>query len=46
MFSDEILERIFSEPEMKDIPIGYQTTIIRVIEKVLEGFVEYDNDEL
>lgn len=41
MFSDEILERIFSEPEMKDIPIGYQATIIRVIEKVLEDYVEY-----
>lgn len=44
MFSDEILERIFSEPEMKEIPIVYQSTIITVIERVLEDFVEYDNE--
>lgn len=41
MFSDEILEKIFSQPEMKDIPIGYQAVIIRVIETVLEDYVEY-----
>lgn len=41
MFSDEILEKIFSQPEMKDIPIGYQAIIIRVIESVLEDYVEY-----
>lgn len=36
MFSDEILEKIFTDPEAQKIPIGYQSTMIRVIEKVLE----------
>ena len=36
MFSDEILEKIFSSPELKDIPISEQSTMIHVIEDVLE----------
>ena len=40
MFSDEILEKIFSHPEPSKIPIGCQSTMIHVIEEVLE---ETDN---
>ncbi len=36
MFSDEVLERIFSNTEIEKIPIGYQSTMISIIEKVLE----------
>lgn len=36
MFTDEILERIFSDKEMQTIPLGCQSTAIRVIERVLE----------
>lgn len=36
MFSDEILERIFANEETQMVPIGFQSTMISVIEKVLE----------
>lgn len=36
MFSDETLEKIFSDPEAQKVPIGYQSTMIHVIEKILE----------
>ena len=36
MFSDEILEKIFEHPETSKIPIGCQSTMIHVIEEVLE----------
>ena len=36
MFSDEILEKIFSHPETSKMPIGCQSTMIHVIEEVLE----------
>ena len=36
MFSDEILEKIFEHPETRKVPIGYQSTMIRVVEEVLE----------
>ena len=36
MFSDEILEKIFSDKETQLVPIGYQSTMIKVIENVLE----------
>ena len=36
MFSDEILEKIFLDQEMQKIPIKYQSTMITVIENVLE----------
>ena len=41
MFSDKILEKIFSDPEAQKVPIGYQSTMVRVVEKVLE---EEEND--
>lgn len=35
MFSDEILERIFADAEAQTVPIGYQSTMIHVVERVL-----------
>lgn len=37
MFSDEILEIIFSDPEASKIPIEEQSIMIRVIEKTLDN---------
>ena len=36
MFSDETLEKIFEDPEAQKVPIGFQSTMIHVIEKILE----------
>lgn len=38
MFTEEMLERMLSEKEMHTIPIGAQSTCLRVVEKVLEEF--------
>lgn len=40
MFSDEILEKIFSDSEMQKIPIGTQATAVSVVERVLEQIKE------
>ena len=51
MFSDEILEKIFAHPETSKIPIGCQSTMIHVIEEVLEDvenvneFQQYINSD-
>ena len=36
MFSDELLSKIFADKEMRTIPIGCQSTAVRVIERILE----------
>lgn len=36
MFSDEILEKIFSHKELQGISLSDQSLIITIIEKVLE----------
>jgi hypothetical protein len=36
MFSDEILEKIFSHPDTSKVSLGGQSTMIHVIEEVLE----------
>lgn len=36
MFKDEILERIFTHPEMQKIPIGCQSTAVHVFQEVIE----------
>lgn len=36
MFTEEILEKIFSHPEAMKIPLGCQSTMVTVIEQVLE----------
>lgn len=40
MFSDFILEKIFSHPEMQKIPVGTQATAVHVFEEVLEDILE------
>lgn len=36
MFSDELLEKIFSDKDVVKCPIGTQATIVRAIERILE----------
>lgn len=36
MFSDEILEKIFSHPDISQVSVGSQSTMINIIEEVLE----------
>nr|DAT64330.1 MAG TPA: hypothetical protein [Caudoviricetes sp.] len=36
LFKDEILERIFTHPEMQKIPIGCQSTAVHVFQEVIE----------
>lgn len=36
MFSDEILERIFSQPEVQRVPLDAQSIMISAVEKVLQ----------
>ena len=40
MLKDEILEKIFANEESHSVPIGYQSTMIHVVEDVLEEFRE------
>lgn len=40
MFSEEILERFFSDSEMQKIPIGTQATAVSAVERVLEQIKE------
>lgn len=40
MFSDEILEKIFSHEEMQHIPVGCQSTAVHVFEEILEDILE------
>lgn len=40
MLKDEILELIFSDPEMQKIPIGCQSTAVSAFERVLEKLQE------
>ena len=44
MFSDEILEKIFAQKEIQKVPFVYQSTIIHVIERVLEEMGVNVND--
>ena len=36
MFDDDTLDRIYQDEEVKQIPVGYQVTIVRAIERILE----------
>ena len=40
MFKDEFLEKIFAHPEMQKIPIGCQSTAVKVFEEVLDDLRE------
>ena len=36
MFTDEILEKIYSQEEIQKIPISYVVTVVSIVENVLE----------
>lgn len=36
MFTDEILEKIYSQEEIQKIPISYVVTVVSIVERVLE----------
>ena len=36
MFSDELLEKIFADEEVRLCPVGTQSTIIHAIERIFE----------
>ena len=40
MFADGVLERIFSRPETRSIPVGTQSTMIHAIEEALQEILE------
>ena len=40
MFKDEVLEKIFAHPEMQKIPIGCQSTSVKVFEEILTDIKE------
>lgn len=42
MFSEETLEKILTDEEVRKVPIGTQTTIIKAIERILEENEEDD----
>ena len=42
MFDDDTLDRIYQDEEVKEVPIGYQVTIVRAIERILEEKEEKD----
>lgn len=37
MFKDELLDKIFSNSDMQKIPVGYQSTAVKVFEDVLNN---------
>lgn len=40
MFNDEFLMKIFSHPEMRHVPVGFQATVVDVVKEVLEDILE------
>lgn len=36
MFSDEILQKIFADEDVKQVPLVYQSIMVHAIENVLE----------
>lgn len=46
MFKDEFLEKIFSNREMSTIPIGCQSTAVKVFQDILEEIKEENPYEL
>lgn len=45
MFSDEILEEIYSQKEIQKIPISYVTTVVYIVEQILEHKERKDVDK-
>lgn len=45
MFSDEILEEIFSNDKIQQIPICYQTIMIQEIAKIIEDHEQWSAED-
>lgn len=45
MFSDEILEEIYKQKEIQKIPISYVTTVVYIVEQILEHKERKDVDK-
>lgn len=46
MFDDDTLDLIYQDEEVKEVPIGYQVTIVRAIERILEEKEEQNGTTL
>lgn len=40
MFTDETLEKFFAHSEMQSIPVGLQSTIVNIVEEILQNILE------
>lgn len=40
MFSNDFLEKVFTHPEMRKIPVGAQSTAVQVFSEILEDRLE------
>jgi hypothetical protein len=45
MFTDEILEKIYSQEEIQKIPISYVVTVVSIVEIVLEEEEKNNGDK-
>lgn len=43
MLSDELLERIFADEDMQKIPVGCQSTVVRVVDRAINELMEEKN---
>ena len=46
MFDDEVLDRIFSHPEVQKVPLIYQSIMVHAVEDALEGKEDAPESEL
>lgn len=40
MFNDDTLEKFFAHKEMQSIPVGLQSTIVNIVEEILQSIME------
>lgn len=43
MLSNVFLEKFFSNPEIRKVPVGLQSTVVKGLEEVLEDLQEENN---
>lgn len=46
MFDDELLEKIFERPEVRMVPVKYQSIMVHAVEDALEEKEDADKPEL
>ncbi len=46
MFDDELLDKIFSHPEVQKVPLVYQSIMVHAVEDALEEKEDADKSEL